>query len=363
MMHILKQVLKKIINKLAPNYLGNRYKRKLEKAYYKNHKSLRNKPKIIYTLTPPPRLSNIGDQAQVVAIYKWINDNYPNTDVLEVDKDECTAMIKPLRRLVRKDDLIFIHSGGNLGDRGMWSETGRRTIIQNFPNNKIVSLPQTIHFSATQKGKTEKEKTIEIYNKHKNLTVIGRDPESGRLANKLFANCKTFSMPDFVLYLTASDIIKTRNQNPAGTLLCLRNDNESILSEEEGNSLKSLVNKPVEFFDTTIEQPIPNDERFNYLKRTIEYFDQFETIITDRYHGLIFASILQKPTIVLPTVDHKLTSAYEWFKDVQNIRFLGVEEIESIVSYQTDILKLPKSIIDWKTIYFNGLKTKIMLQQ
>mgnify|MGYP000944429603 CR=1 FL=1 len=355
-MQLVKRIVKGIINRLAPSYLPNRTQRLREKKYYKKHKHLRKTQKIIYTLTPPPRLSNIGDHAQVVAILKWISDNYPNTPVLEVDKDECTSMIKPLKKLVQKDDLIFIHSGGNLGDRGMWSETGRRAIIQNFPNNQIVSLPQTIHFSATQKGEAEKQKTIEIYNKHENLTVIGRDPESGRLAKEMFPNCKTFSMPDFVLYLTATDIIKTRNQNPAGTLLCLRNDNESILSKEEGNSLKSLVNKPVEFFDTTIEQPIPNDKRFNYLKRTIEYFDQFETIITDRYHGLIFASILQKPTIVLPTVDHKLTSAYEWFKDINNIKFIEVTQIAHITKIQQDLNLQITNKKEWKSRYFNELR-------
>lgn len=358
-MQFIKRIIKGIINRIAPSYLGNRGQRKRERNYYREHKHLRKVQKIVYTLTPPPRLSNIGDQAQVVAILKWLNDNYPSVPIVEVDKDECTSMIKPLKRLIQKEDLIFIHSGGNLGDRGMWSETGRRTIIQNFPNNKIVSLPQTIHFSATQKGESERGKTIEIYNKHSNLTIIGRDPESGRLAENMFPNCKTFSMPDFVLYLTTSDIIKTKNQNPAGTLLCLRNDNESILTEDERASLKTLVNQPVEYFDTTLEQPIPNDERFSYLKRTIEYFDQFETIITDRYHGLIFASILQKPTIVLPTVDHKLTSAYEWFKDIGNILFLKVEQISEISIIQNGVNERLTNQIEWRKMYFEKLRNNL----
>ncbi|MFW5804025.1 MAG: polysaccharide pyruvyl transferase family protein [bacterium] len=359
-MHVFKKILIKLINNnIAQGYLKRRQQKKEQALFFKKHSKYIGKQKILYALTPPPKLSNIGDHGQVVAIYKWLRDNYPNMPIIEIDKSECVTMIKPLNKIINKNDLIFIHSGGNLGDRGIWSETGRRSIIQNFPKNKIVSLPQTIYFSETEKGSAEKKTTELIYNQHKNLTVIGRDLESGKLAKKMFPNCKTFAIPDFVLYLKADDLLKSRNNNPKGSLLCLRNDNESILTETERNRLINKAITPVENFDTTIDKPIETTLRLEYLMNTLKYFDKFKIIITDRYHGLIFATILQKPTIVLPTIDHKLTSAFDWFQEISNIKLLKKNEQGNISEITKEILSAKLKLIAWDEKYFNKLKEMI----
>lgn len=355
-MYLTKSIIKGFIKFLAPGLLIKIRKRNAKNVLYKSYKHIRNEFKIIYALTPPERLSNIGDHAQVVAIYKWLNHNYPSTPIIEVDKDKCISMINILKRLVTPKDLIFIHSGGNLGDRGIWSETGRRNLIANFPKNKIVSLPQTIFFSNTKEGRKEREISKHIYNLHTNLTIIARDLESGRLAKEIFPNCRTFSIPDFVLYLKSKEILKIRNTNPQGTLLCLRNDNESILTDKDRILIQNQIKQPVEFFDTTIDKPIYRFEREEILKKTIEYFDQFELIITDRFHGLIFAVLIQKPTIVLPTIDHKLTSAINWFREINNIRYVALSNLSEINKIQDEVLQNTHNPIDWQSLYFDNLK-------
>lgn len=356
-MQLIKQIIRNNINLLAPEYLSNRYKRKLEHTFYKNHKHLKNTQKIIYALTPPPKLSNIGDQAQVIAIYDWLKDIYPNIPIIEVDKDQCYSMIAPLKRLVNKDDLIFIHSGGNLGDRGLWSENGRRNIISNFPDTKIVSLPQTIHFSKTEEGQKEKEITKTIYNAHKDLTIIGRDFESGRIAQEMFPNCRILTIPDLVLYLNIEDIIDRKSSNGNRALFCIRLDNESALSENQKKDMMDLIEMPSEHFDTTLSEPIAPEERKQILKSTLEYFSQFKIVVTDRYHGLIFAALLKKPTIVLPTVDHKLTSAYGWFKEIPYIKFLKLNELDKMGLIKDEILKAStENQINWRERYFNKLQ-------
>lgn len=357
----LKDLIIKIINTLDPQFFIRRHRRKVKKLFYKKHAHLKRKHKIIYALTPPPKLSNIGDQAQVVAIYKWFEDNYPDTSIIEVNKDECTSMIKPLKKIVKPNDLIFIHSGGNLGDRGMWSETGRRTIILNFPKNKIISLPQTIFFSDTEKGQQEKLNSARIYNSHKNLTIIGRDLESGKIASEMFPNCKTFSIPDFVLYLKASNLLQSRNSIANGTLFCLRQDNESVLTTDIRNQITEAFELPHEEFDTTIENEIQSNERESYLKETLEYFDQFKIIVTDRYHGLIFAAILEKPTIVLPTIDHKLTSAINWFEELSYIKFINLDEIHKIDHIKSELISTnyKQEVYNWKEKFFDPLAKRI----
>ena len=48
------------------------------------------------------------------------------------------------------------------------------------------------------------------------------------------------------------------------------------------------------------------------LGEVIHYYSQFRAIVTDRYHGTIFALVAGTPVIVLRTTDHKVTSGATW---------------------------------------------------
>ena len=141
--------------------------------------------KILYGITPPRTLSNVGDQAQAVAIHRWFRRHFPEFTVVEIDKDLSARPLPNLRREFIDGDLVFLHSGGNLGDRGIYSERGRRNLIELFSHLPVVSLPQTVHFSDSEAGRAEKERSAAIYGRHPRLTVLGRDRESARLAAEI----------------------------------------------------------------------------------------------------------------------------------------------------------------------------------
>ena len=327
--------------------------------FINSHKHLSNQRKIIYALTPPSHLSNVGDHAQVVAIRIWLQKHFPNLPVIEVDKNESKRFLPALKKLTQPNDIIFLHSGGNLGDRGIWSESIRRLLITNFPQNQIISLPQTIYFSNTPKGISEQEKTRKIYATHPDLTVIGRDPCSGELAEKLFPNARTFCMPDFVLSLPPREL-RQRN-NPPKVLLCLRLDDESALTSQQRQEISERLPYETSYFDTTLDTPITVNERKNILEHTLDLFSAADIVVTDRYHGLIFTVLCQKPCVVLPTVDHKLTSAMHWFKDVPFITFANnLDEIPSLIEngLKIDIRKVP----DWNLEYFDKIPEMIGLR-
>ena len=316
------------------------------------HLNLRKKRKIIYAITPPPRLKNIGDHAQATAILAWIQKHYPGFPVIETDKDRARYFLPALKWLVQPQDQILLHSGGNLGDRGLWSERIRRLIISTFRRNKIVSLPQTINFSDTPRGKTERENSRRIYNAHADLTVIGRDPQSGKLAGELFPNARTFSMPDFVLSLPPYP--PGPRNDPPRILLCLRHDDESILTDGEHEELTRSLPYQCSYFDTSLPDPIKVEEREHVLKRTLDFFYSFDTVITDRYHGIIFSVLCKKPCIVLRTVDHKLVSALEWFRDIPFVLF--AEDREKIPSLVEQALSIEsREVTDWNAEYFDRL--------
>jgi len=316
------------------------------------HRRLRREKKIIYALTPPSRLKNIGDHAQALAVHRWLRNHYQGIPVLEMDKDRARYFLPALRWLIRPVDLILLHSGGNLGDRGMWSESIRRLLIGTFHGNRIVSLPQTIYFSDTPRGKREYENTCRIYNRHPALTVIGRDPRSGDIARKMFPQAQAFSMPDFVLSLPPYQ--PAPHNDPPRILLCLRGDDESVITPDMRAAFLDTLPYEYETFDTTLAEPIGIADRERILSRTLDYFYSFDIVITDRYHGVIFSVLCRKPCLVLRTVDHKLTSALAWFEDVPFVMYADdFRRIPELVdaALKVDTFETP----DWNMRYFDTL--------
>ncbi len=314
--------------------------------------------KILYALTPPAGLPNVGDHAQAIAIHRWLGKHFPELPVVEVDKNESTWLMPVLRRFVNPEDIIFLHSGGNLGDRGLWSERARRAIIASFPANQIVSLPQTIYFSDTPKGREERQRTVEIYARHPRLTVIARDRRSGEIAAELFPNATTMTVPDFVLSLH-SHVNESRNE-PLRILLCLRLDNESSITELDRQRIAASLPYQTTRYDTTLPRPLRPRDREGELSRTLDVFQAHDAVVTDRYHGVIFAILCGKPTVVVPTVDHKLTSAMDWFRGLPQVRMVDSpgeipEALEEVLGVESP------AFVDWNALYFDRLPEHIGL--
>jgi len=321
----------------------------------------KNTRKILYLLLPPANLRNIGDQAQVVAIKRWFHSNFPEYRVLEFDKDDSYKFTWLMKMLLKKNDLIFLHSGGNLGIRGVWSEGARRIAIKSFPHHKIISLPQTIFFGSSEKGRSELALSKKIYNSHDDLTIIARDSQSYKLANEFFPKCKKLLCPDFVLYLNRdkNDSSVTKSEK---ILLCFRNDSESALNEQNKALIRAdlnKLNKPYNEFDTTLDHEIRAVDREKILEDTLFYFETHKLIITDRLHGVIFSVLTKTPCIVISTVDHKLTASLEWFEKLNYVAYL--DDIKKLPSLVTQMLSIKDfSSVDWRALYFENLKDQIM---
>ncbi|MBX2997542.1 MAG: polysaccharide pyruvyl transferase family protein [Caldilineaceae bacterium] len=315
---------------------------------------LKGRRKIVYALVPHPALSNIGDHAQVVAIQKWIHQHFPSFPVLEVDKLDVLTCIEILKKFVTPQDLILIHSGGNLGDRGITSEKGRRLLIESFPDNLIISLPQTIHFSQTTHGQSELASSTQVYNAHSHLTVLARDSISGEFARQYFPQSHVDVYPDFVLSLPGEQGELPVKRIVQKVLLCLRNDSESNLSIDDHRRIVNSLPYETTLFDTTFRQPIQRGERERKLQETLELFRSHDAVVTDRFHGLIFAVLMGLPTVVLKTVDHKLTSGLDWFEEITFVTYAeSLDEIEQKI--QESLSASSCYMPDWNHLYFDPL--------
>ncbi len=323
---------------------------------YRRYRSVR---KIIYALTPSPGLRNVGDQAQALAIRKWFRKHFKDYLVLELNKDEVYRYASSLGKIVGKDDLVFLHSGGNLGDKGLWSENARRLVIQNLPENKIISLPQTIFFSDSDTGREELRRSRDIYGRHKDLVLLARDERSFSLVKEYFPGCRVGLAPDFVLSLGSSPPEAPRGEK---ILLCLRSDPESVLDDVAKRALERFLDgtgRGWDYCDTTITRDIAPEDREKELERMLDTFSRYRLAITDRLHGIIFCVLTKTPCIALKTVDHKITASMRWFEGLPYIFY--AEDARRLPEIMTQALEVKDfAERDWNVLYFDKLPAQIL---
>jgi len=269
-----------------------------------------------------PSYENLGDQAIAYATTKILKDTLSNYEIIEVTENNLIKYLSFLKNKIKKDDLIVLQGGGNLGDLYPRYEFLRRQVIKNFPDNKIIIFPQSIYFSDTNKGRREKINSSNVYSNHKNLIVFARDSKSYNLMKQIFPKNEIFLCPDIALYLV--NLIQNKNREGIG--ICLREDTEKIsLSEQENQFIQQIykqynnnVHKITTF--SCFNQDITLNLREKLVLDKIKEFAKYKIIITDRLHGVVFSYITNTPCIFFTSKTKKTENLYnDWFKDCQFI--------------------------------------------
>ena len=291
-----------------------------------------------YFILGAPYHSNMGDQAQSYCLEKWAKGNYPNyciwifnTRELEYNNFE---LLKIIRTYIKSDDKITLHSGYHTTDIYMEEETLQREVIQLFPEYQIVIFPQTIFY----KSSSELKKAEQIYNSHNNVLLMCRDEISYIFAQNHFSNCQLLKFPDIVTSMIGQ---KKYSYQRKGILLCLRNDQESILTNKDRETLVEHLSQIdyVHKTDTTIsvDPKKISKNRKMYLEKMWELYSQYKIVITDRYHGTIFSLIANTPVLVLGSKDHKLSSGVKWFPDSFSDYIKFVPDLNTIIALVEEV--------------------------
>lgn len=340
---------------------GKRLSRWLEQAVSRrwfavSHWRLRKRRKILYALTPTH--PNVGDHAQAVAIRRWLDKHFPDLPVIEASDRRAARLLPVLQWLIRDGDIVFLHSGGNLGDRYPRIENTRRALVAAFPRNRVISLPQTISFSDTDRGRAEREVSQRVYNAHPDLTIMGRDERSAGLAHELFPKAHVLCVPDFVLSLNEPPT--ERREGRAQALLCFRRDEESALSPAGREAIGRRLPCVCTAFDTTVGGRVRSENREALLEQTLERFRSADLVVTDRLHGVVFAVLCRKACVVLPTVDHKLTASVRWFDDVSFVALASSLDAVPAVAERC-LAMAERTVPDWNALYFDRLPEQLGL--
>lgn len=287
-----------------------------------------------------PNHTNLGDNAQTYCTELWIRKNYPNMSIEEICTYDVAELnyyfIKVLARHIDKSCVIILHSGYHTTDIYIYEELLNRAVISNFKKHPILVLPQTVNFL----DPVEAYKSEVVYRKHKKVLFLARDKQSYEKAKNMYKKAKVEMYPDIVTTLIGTYKSCYTRDN---ILFCMRNDSESLYSKNEIDKIREqLKNKyETDITDTTIVcsfEEIKNN-RSKYIYDKIEEFSKYKIVITDRYHGTIFALIANTPVIVLSSTDHKLSSGVDWFKEDKELngRVFFCEHIDDLYVYIKEI--------------------------
>lgn len=281
-----------------------------------------------------PHHGNLGDNAIALAEEQMVEKYFQNSEVIKLPEKNLIEYAKNIKEDINDEDLILLHGGGNIGDTYMVPEEGRRFIIENFPNNRIIVFPQTAFFDSEE----ELEKSKKIYNNHKKLVIMAREEKSYNLMKKVFDKCRIILTPDIVMSMK-----QTLNLPRKDILFLFRQDKEQTLKLQEQEKIKEIITEKYGKYiltDMHLGEDVTDmegEKRINALKDKFEEFNKAKLVITDRLHGMIFAAITETPCVVFGSYTHKIIESYKWLKDLGYIEFcdkieLLNEKIEKVVN-------------------------------
>src|SRR5262245_16129596 len=139
-----------------------------------------------------PNHANVGDSAIWLGETEWLR-----RQGLRLVYSCDLATYSPERLAARLGGgVILLHGGGNLGDFWVEHQQFREQVMQDFPDNQIIQLPQTIHFfDDWGVGQAQR-----IFDQHPRLTLLCRDQRSFQFAQRHF-QASRFLCPDMAFSL------------------------------------------------------------------------------------------------------------------------------------------------------------------
>lgn len=283
-----------------------------------------------------PEHDNVGDHLISVAELEFIRKNFPGYELIEVTDIEYLWFRQRIRRCVRPGDMIVVTGGGFLGS--MWLYNGElnvRGIIEDYPDHQIIIMPQTAYFERNARGQTELQRTVEIYGRHKDLTICLRDRGSYELLKVLLGErVRVRYFPDMALSLNYSSDRQARK----GALLCLRKDKESVMEEEQKNEIREILEGLGIGYKYTLMhtgRAFQMDEREREIELKALQMKSAELVVTDTLHCMILCAITGTPCLAFDNLSAKVSGVYAWIEKIPYIHLYKQGE-----NVDTDIRRL-----------------------
>lgn len=282
-----------------------------------------------------PEHDNVGDHLITLSEMDFLKTHFNDYEIYEITDIEYTWYHSAIKSRVGVDDIILITGGGFLGSLWLYNgENNVRRILQEYPCNRIIILPQTIYFEENARGKMELKKTIDIYSQHKNLTICAREqPSYNFLKSILPSNIRLLQLPDVALYYKMQS--KPQKNSTCNALICLRMDKEQMISEQT----KEMIYDKLREYGWIINETSMHSGNFNgingrrnQVEAKLNEIGEAGLVVTDTLHCMVSAAITGTPCIAFDNLSGKVQSVYQWIKNLSYVQICkDVSEFEELL--------------------------------
>jgi pyruvyl transferase EpsO len=210
------------------------------------------------------------------------------------------------------DDVIVFQGGGNFGDLYDGHQQTRHCVIQALPRNRIIILPQTIHF----RSKDAYEACCRTLSQHPDLHICVRDRSSYELALPMSRH--VYLLPDMAHQLwpiprsrpsesrhLAFMRVDDERADAIATDFDLRADWEELFQRRERRRIQRacrllralhLMHFSLEGISRGLDLWVEYVGRF--IDDAIHLFSRFDVITTDRLHAHLLACLMEIPNTI-----------------------------------------------------------------
>lgn len=279
-----------------------------------------------FVLIQTPTHGNLGDHAIAMAERRFLRGYFPRVPFVEVPGFAFSSAPQAYRALMNPEkDTVLIHGGGFMGSLWPEQEENVQLVLKELAAFPVVMLPQSVYYEDEKAPGAQK--SLCGYQACPRLLVLAREAYSQARVRRLMPEVRCELIPDMVLSLRYTEKIGARN----GVGLCLRGDQEGILSAAQRSCLARTVKKQfpgeqILWTDTVQPEEQTGADAEAAVWDKMKEFAGYRLVVTDRLHGMVFAALVGTPCIVLDNCDHKVQGVYEWVRQNPYLLYLDSEE-------------------------------------
>ncbi len=270
-----------------------------------------------------PSYTNAGDSAIWMGEWVWLQRNgNPVPYVCDIESYDRNALAERLGA-----GIILLSGGGNFGDLWVKHQRFREQVVLDFPNHKIIQLPQSIHFDQEM----QLQRSRSILRGHPDFTLLCRDQASFGLArqelqvNAALCPDMAFALgnqqhpvqPAYEIMWLARADKESRNQalphNLPGVWCTdwLEEEPTDIYARHQQlqREAKGFADSGHPIYESLIRTY--NLLAVQRLRRGCRILNQGRIVITDRLHGHIVCLLLGIPHVLLDNSYGKVRGFYD----------------------------------------------------
>lgn len=269
-----------------------------------------------------PLHTNVGDLLINLGTEEFFRDSHINV----WKRYSCFDLPRVIPNM-DPDVVILCQGGGNFGDIYPYYQKGREALLERFPHNRIVVLPQTVYFKEQKAAK----ESIKRFKTHGNVHIFLRDEKS--ICTVQEGGLTTASlMPDMAHYLWGT-ITRPDKSASRDTLRFIRRDAEAkpLLGSVPGDAMPSYdwwtllpgfqlsaAKYLLRFISLQNHLGFPWQKHHLWypmrdilISEAIKRFADYRRLETNRLHAMILGTLLKMPVSAGDNSYGKLSSYYK----------------------------------------------------